>query len=494
MSPTIPRSGLPATAAGFLLVYVLAWTVLPALLSPSLPLDVVEGITWGHEWQWGYYKHPPLPAWLLYPAFRALGWYGPYLVSQLCILLALAYVYRMAREFMDAPRAWLAAALPYTIYYYTWPTLEFNHNIAQIPVWAALAWHTHRAVRRGRPGDWMWLGVWGGIGVLAKYSTGVLMACLGAYLLLRPQRALWRGPGPWLAVGVACVVAAPHLAWLVANDALPLTYLAGRSQQVSRLAAAGTVAAFLGAQVLVHVPLLLVLLFGGVRPWHWRPSRLPARERGWLFTIGLAPALLTALVALVSGLALHDMWGTPMWNFSGLLILAGLPAERVLARSRGILRGVGSWMLLLTLAMALYLAQAQQWRGRPSRMDWPLRAVASQAQQQWAQLSTCPLQLLSGDPWVAGLVAIGATPMPSILISGDYRLSPWLRPDDIERHGVLVVWPQREGASDEERFQIGSLPEGMSHAGSWSVAWPRAPEQAPLQLGWRAWVPRHCAR
>jgi hypothetical protein len=30
----------------------------------SLPLDVVsDGLSWGHEWQWGYYKHPPLPSW-----------------------------------------------------------------------------------------------------------------------------------------------------------------------------------------------------------------------------------------------------------------------------------------------------------------------------------------------------------------------------------------------------------------------------------------------
>ena len=37
------------------LAYVLVWSVLPPLLSSSFPLDVTESLTWGREWQWGYY-------------------------------------------------------------------------------------------------------------------------------------------------------------------------------------------------------------------------------------------------------------------------------------------------------------------------------------------------------------------------------------------------------------------------------------------------------
>lgn len=499
MFPSTPRSNSWPVLGAFLLAYVLAWTVLPAVLSPGLPLDVVEGIAWGREWQWGYYKHPPMPAWLLYPAFRVLGRLGPYLVSQLAILLALAYVYRLARELLDRRRALLAAALPYAVYYYTWPTLEFNHNIAQIPVWAALAWHAQCAARRGRPTDWLWLGAWAGLGVLTKYSSGVLLACLGVFFLLRSQRAAWRGAGPWLAILAASMVAAPHLVWLLNNDALPLAYLAQRSHGAAMATSAVvTVLAFLGAQILAHLPLLLILTLCGLPPWHWRWRQITQRDRAWLFTIGLAPALVTVVVALAGGIGLHDMWGTPMWNFSGVLLLAGLPASQVLERERSVLRGVQAWMLLVTLASALYLTFGQSWRGRPARMDWPRQAIADAARHEWQRLSSCPLRVVAGDTWLAGQVASGMVPMPSVLIAGDPRFSPWVPAREVERSGFLAVGSRPDEAAGllaaNIPRDIEAQRDGQVHAGRWVFAWPRAPDQAPRQLAWRAWVPAGCAR
>ena len=48
-----------------LTIHVLIWWLLPALLQHNLPLDVIEQFAWGREWQIAYYKHPPLPAWIL---------------------------------------------------------------------------------------------------------------------------------------------------------------------------------------------------------------------------------------------------------------------------------------------------------------------------------------------------------------------------------------------------------------------------------------------
>ena len=78
-----------------LCTYFALWSVLPAILAPSLPLDVVEGIIWGREWQLGYYKHPPLPSWLLDIFFHLFGHVGPYLLSQLCIAATLFMVYQL---------------------------------------------------------------------------------------------------------------------------------------------------------------------------------------------------------------------------------------------------------------------------------------------------------------------------------------------------------------------------------------------------------------
>ena len=80
------RQGCVFKGLGHLVaVQLLIWALLPGLLVDSLPLDVVEGAYWGREWQWGYYKHPPFPAWVLHLFHASLGDIGPFLLSQLCI-------------------------------------------------------------------------------------------------------------------------------------------------------------------------------------------------------------------------------------------------------------------------------------------------------------------------------------------------------------------------------------------------------------------------
>ena len=54
-----------AAFAVFLALHFFVWTALPALLYPNLPLDLIEALTYGREWQLGYDKLPPLPWWLV---------------------------------------------------------------------------------------------------------------------------------------------------------------------------------------------------------------------------------------------------------------------------------------------------------------------------------------------------------------------------------------------------------------------------------------------
>src|ERR1700733_9015151 len=83
------------------------WTVVPWHFSWSLPLDVVsDGLAWGHEWQWGYYKHPPLPSWVVELSFEALGNIGPYLLSQAAIATTYIFVFLLGCTFL--PARWAA--------------------------------------------------------------------------------------------------------------------------------------------------------------------------------------------------------------------------------------------------------------------------------------------------------------------------------------------------------------------------------------------------
>jgi hypothetical protein len=70
------------------------WTILPALLYPNLPLDVIEGLVYGREWQLGYDKLPPLPWWLLEMARLAAEHdVAYYLLAQVATITSFVFVF-----------------------------------------------------------------------------------------------------------------------------------------------------------------------------------------------------------------------------------------------------------------------------------------------------------------------------------------------------------------------------------------------------------------
>ena len=95
-----------AAFAAFLALHAAVWTLLPTLLYANLPLDLIEALMYGREWQLGYDKLPPLPWWLVeiaLPAGRARFAY--YLLAQVAVVVAFALVYAMARPLVGGASA-----------------------------------------------------------------------------------------------------------------------------------------------------------------------------------------------------------------------------------------------------------------------------------------------------------------------------------------------------------------------------------------------------
>ena len=134
----------------FLAVHVLIWWLLPALLQHNLPLDVIEQLAWGREWQIVYFKHPPLPAWIL-EAIATLSGRWPaatYVAGPLASALALVAVWRLSCTLMGQRRAVLAVLAQGCVLYFTIFIPEFNNNVVLLPLWALWstgAWPKPRA-------------------------------------------------------------------------------------------------------------------------------------------------------------------------------------------------------------------------------------------------------------------------------------------------------------------------------------------------------------
>ncbi|HEX3429954.1 MAG TPA: glycosyltransferase family 39 protein [Rhizomicrobium sp.] len=463
------------------------WTVLPWLFALSLPLDVVsDGLTWGHEWQWGYYKHPPLPSWTVEAFFDAFGDLGPFLLSQICIVMTYVFVFLLGCEMM--PMRWAAAGtlLLTGVYYFSVPTPEFNHNIAQMPAWAAACFCYFEAWKTDRTRWWLGLGVVAGLGLLTKYSTALLLfVMLAHFVFTRGLKDGLRSSGPWIAAGICLVVISEHVLWLARSGFPSFHYAAERARVASGLG--GWILApvkFLSAQAIDVLPAVGIAWIAGLRP---APGTLQHNEKlGFLLWMTLGPPIAVALGSLATGMAARDMWGAPMWNLTGLIIV--LSAAGNWKRASGKWLGAGAAALFAIGLGGFVVANVlvPELENRPSRIQWPDRSIARASATVWRQQVQRPLRIVAGDGWLGGLVAMRSVPRPSVWIDANYRKAPWITPEAVKRDGALLLWRVHPNESVPNAF---TCLKGIQILGQKSFVWPETPKAAPLIIGYAILLP-----
>src|SRR4051794_33402328 len=244
-----------------LVLHTAVWTALPTLYFINLPLDLIEGLLYGREWQRGHDKLPPLPWWMLEATYQL---FGPdfffYALSQAMVVAAFALVWVMARQLVGPVGALVAVLLIDGLHYFTYTAPKFNHDVIQLPFWAMTGFAYWAAMRRGQTAYWLLLGFSIGMSFWAKYFVVVQAIPLVLFALFdREARNSLRTRGPWLAIAVALVVMAPHLVWLVRNDFLPFSYAEARAVHFKNaLDYLVKPAGFLLSQLSFLVPSLLI--------------------------------------------------------------------------------------------------------------------------------------------------------------------------------------------------------------------------------------------
>jgi 4-amino-4-deoxy-L-arabinose transferase-like glycosyltransferase len=414
-------------------------TLLPYAISSAPPVDVSEGWIWAPHWLLGTYKHPPMPAWLLEIMHAVVPdpLLGPYLLAQLCVALTYVFVYSLGRLFMGPISAAAGTLLLAGSYYFTVPSIQFNHNILQLPFWSGLILIlAHLRIKPASWGLWLALGAVGGAGLYAKYSVAVLLAVFVLVILTeRPLRDQLFTPRPYAAALLAALIVAPEAWFLLTSDLEAFHYAVSRAQQVA--SPFGPVR-FLGAQILNNAPMLLLLALAWPRSLLSAPTAtLPARDMTFLRVVTLGPVLLTVAIALVLGLGLREKWAIPMFTPLGLLVVAEVGHEWST-------RGVRRLALLSTAAVILggvVIVTQAEWRakGRVAEMRWPMRELAAKADALWREREGTTLRIVGGDMWLVGLVAAGSPEPPAAILGASLSHSPWLSDADVKANGVLFL-------------------------------------------------------
>jgi 4-amino-4-deoxy-L-arabinose transferase-like glycosyltransferase len=446
----------PTALVGLLVAgQVVAWTLAPALTHSGLPIDVVEGYMWGREWVLATYKHPAMPSWAL-EASRvitgAIGW-PAYLVSQLFVVATYVFVFLLGRHLLGAERAAAGTLLLTGVAFFAWPTPEFNHNIAEMPFWAAVPWALWLAVERRGIAWWLLVGVFAAAGLYAKLSTALLLLTVAGWILWDGRaRQCLATPGPWLGFAVFLLLVAPLAHWLMTHGYGPLHHVAARSAQAPGHGH-GLHTFFLS--LLANLAGVLAMLWvGGLLGPGWirgareeQPGSLaqPVDRRivSYLAVITLGPLLLAITGAVLGGASLKSAWGSSMFNLVGLLAIALVTRQFDARALRRIAVCAAAALVLVPIGYAAVMAYGPTRDGRPVRVGWPQAAISERLVEAWARETGRPLRIVAGDSWIAGLVGVGAPSLPSIFTFGDPALAPWITPARVEREGMLIVWDGR---------------------------------------------------
>ena len=447
-----PGAVLAAVLAGHLVI----WTALPILICPNLQLDLVEGLALGKEWQFGYWKHPPLPWWTADLLYRLTGSVeSVYLLGPVSAVLCMYAVWRLAREVVEPAAALVAVLALEGLHYFNFSAVKFSHDPMQLPFWTLTGWFVYRAMTRERVFDWVLAGAFLALAFWAKYAAFALAGTIALFLLIdRRARRAWGSGGPWF-MALACFsMLAPNLWWLVDSGFQPFRFVDQRAVAATHWYQFVSFPLFwTGGQLLALAPALL--LVAPVLTRGRAPARLSEDEafaRRYVAALALGPFAVVTLLAAPLGRLPITMWGYPLWSFAPLATILWI--ARVMDSRR--LRRFGSVFLVVLVGWPLAFAAVELLepfvRDRPKATQFPGRQLAETITQQWRAKTRTPLVYVAGaevgtgpGEFAANNIAVYSPDRPHVIVHGNPRLSPWIDMADVERRGAVLVWQPSPG-------------------------------------------------
>jgi len=274
-------------------------------------------------------------------------------------------------------------------------------------------------------------------------------------------RVSLKRPGPWLALLLSVLIATPQFNYLINSDFLPLDYAASRAK-VGGIADSVN---FVGAQLADHLFFILLILLGGLC---WKGTKtdcpksdseqeLPIKSFIWVVIVG--PIVIVSLLPLLASVGLKPMWGTPMFNFSGFLLLYWFGNRLNLIRAKRIIMASLSLIPLIgALSITEHLYKAD-FSDKPSRTLWPQTDISKHLTEEFENSTDQHLNYVLGHYWEAGIVASSHYETIRVMVGGDPVKSPWISENELSKSGYLTVWQSGKTPAEPLATRITQLKE-----------------------------------
>lgn len=466
----VPRESLVLTGrtvAALLAVYGVIWLAINWLTALAAPGDNVEQLIWIRSLELGYFKHPPMPTWIM-AASAAV--FGPsvgltYVLGGVLTLGSLAIFWKLLCDMRGRAYATVGLLAALSITFYCGRLYYYNHNVVMmlwISLAVALTWHV---TQKPSLAGWALLGLVSGMGMLSKYQYVLALGVIGLWWL---RIGAWKNPvhvkGAALAAVIGLLVLSPHLYWLSTHDWMPMHYAERTSLGLHLDTAARINMSWKFAVDWIFNRCMPAWIVLGVALWWGRKSAAQA-ERGqapvsedrqlrefWLLW-GWVPLLAILALCLFTGSYLHLQWGTAF-------MFLCVPAVMELVRSPQSWGGTGrlraAWVTFAVLQALLLL---QFWLASPLGLSGyksthqnhiPVDKIVEGLAPAAHQALGGPVDIIIGPQALAGRIAMELPERPRVYVERNLQYSPWIHEEELPTARIIEVFvapdPLPEGA------------------------------------------------
>jgi 4-amino-4-deoxy-L-arabinose transferase-like glycosyltransferase len=388
----------------FITTHLILWTLVPALTNNNLPLDTIEALAWGSNFDWGFNKHPPVSAFfteVFYQIFGAQDW-AYYLLSQIFVVIAFVVVFKFAEKlFKNKTLSLISVLLLEGIYFHNFTTPEFNVNVCQLPFWALCVYYSWKLFDKQQISfkDCFLLGVFAAIGFLSKYLFIYLLIAIDLlfFFVIFIKKYKKFDFKYLVSLEVFIILLVPHLIWLINNDFITITYGLARTGLESSNLLDHLIypLIFLGKQIGILIPFFIMSFFL-IKKFKFKIS-LKDKRLLFLIFVNIVPIGLMFLTSMLTGSKVRTMWMTPFYLFFGVLIVYIFQAQINLKKLKGFF---SSFVILFTVSLFSYAYISITETDK--RTDYPGKAIAIKTQYAWNEDHKEPINVVLGDEWNAG--------------------------------------------------------------------------------------------
>ena len=243
-----------------------------------------------YYWQWsrylalGYHDHPPMIAWIIHLSTTLFGHhaFAVRLPSVLCLFIASVYVLLFARQWFGPRAAMMAVLLTQSILAFNAGGIIATPDSPLIAAWAGASYHIARAYDEGKGQQWLLGGLWFGLGMLSKYTIGILAPLVFIFGLLHvSSRQQLRRIWPYAGFLVGCLMFLPVIIWNIENGWSTFRHAAYQSG-VNNESGLHLIylLEYIGSQIGLLSPVVFLLL---LITW-FLPFTKQYREKPWILT------------------------------------------------------------------------------------------------------------------------------------------------------------------------------------------------------------------